>query len=366
MSTQINVTDALRGAEAGLEVAIQRILKRDPGHAVHVTSEAKALVVVRQALSQCNGCAVQQGYVPMGQIVHPDDLAVDALAKAMKAKLAKKRAQGYGGWDTDCTQQRLSDLLRKHVDKGDPVDVANFCAFLHARDESITAAPQAEMRITRIDDGPILSVERLDPATNKFVVVAEAGKKSGAPAAVQQGYVPVGAVAQIQDASRLPEIKDMLNSPQTLSNNDRAFWVLGWNECRDAAKSLIAHIAELEAQLAAVQQGVQSSPETASIAPTFMTNDQAIAWAWADVRKDVGTENWTTGDSCNFYGFFLHGWHYRGQYELQRNATKAAKFNRLELEIRSITKMLPEKFDCSGVWAAFEAAQAKQGEQANG
>ena len=191
MSTQINVTDALRGAEAGLEVAIQRILKRDPGHAVHVTSEAKALVVVRQALSQCNGCAVQQGYVPMGQIVHPDDLAVDALAKAMKAKLAKKRAQGYGGWDTDCTQQRLSDLLRKHVDKGDPVDVANFCAFLHARDESITAAPQAEMRITRIDDGPILSVERLDPATNKFVVVAEAGKKSGAPAAVQQG-VPKG------------------------------------------------------------------------------------------------------------------------------------------------------------------------------
>lgn len=75
--------------------------------------------------------------------------------------------------------------------------------------------------------------------------------------AVQQGYVPVGAVAQIQDASRLPEIKDMLNSPQTLNNNDRAFWVLGWNECRDAAKSLIAHIAELEAQLAAVQQGVQ-------------------------------------------------------------------------------------------------------------
>lgn len=139
MSAQINVTDALREAEAGLEVAIQRILKRDPGHAVHVTSEAKALVVVRQALSQCNGCAVQQG------------------------------------------------------------------------------------------------------------------------------YVPVGAVAQIQDASRLPEIKDMLNSPQTLNNNDRAFWVLGWNECRDAAKSLIAHIAELEAQLAAAQQGVQPFQERAGL-----------------------------------------------------------------------------------------------------
>jgi len=70
---------------------------------------------------------------------HPDDVAVDALAALMKAKLAKQRAKGYGGWDTDCTQQRLSDLLRGHVDKGDPVDVANFCAFLVARGEGIAA-----------------------------------------------------------------------------------------------------------------------------------------------------------------------------------------------------------------------------------
>lgn len=67
--------------------------------------------------------------------------------------------------------------------------------------------------------------------------------------AVNQGYVPAGAVMQIQDAGQLPEIKDMLNAPQILNNDDRAFWVLGWNECRDAAKPLIARIAELEAQL---------------------------------------------------------------------------------------------------------------------
>lgn len=72
---------------------------------------------------------------------HPDDIAVDALATAMKFKLAKQRSKGYGGWDTDCTQQRLSDLLRGHVDKGDPIDVANFCAFLSARGEGIAAAP---------------------------------------------------------------------------------------------------------------------------------------------------------------------------------------------------------------------------------
>ena len=74
---------------------------------------------------------------------HIDDLAVGNLAYRMKAKLAKQRENGYGGWDTDCTQERLSELLRQHVDKGDPVDVANFCAFLLARGEGIAAAPQA-------------------------------------------------------------------------------------------------------------------------------------------------------------------------------------------------------------------------------
>ena len=62
---------------------------------------------------------------------HPDDKAVDAMAAAMKEKLAQAREKGRGGWET-CSQQDLSRLLREHVDKGDPRDVANFCAFLYA------------------------------------------------------------------------------------------------------------------------------------------------------------------------------------------------------------------------------------------
>lgn len=70
----------------------------------------------------------------------------------------------------------------------------------------------------------------------------------------------------------------------------------------------------------------------------------------------------------------LEGKHVRAEMrlELMQSITQptqqgdAEKFKRLELEIRGITKMLPEKFDCSGVWAAFEAVQAKQGGQANG
>ena len=78
------------------------------------------------------------------QPAHPDDAAVDALAAHMKAKLAKQRAKGYGGWDDPgCSQQRLSDMLRDHVAKGDPVDVANFCAFLVARGEGIAQSAPA-------------------------------------------------------------------------------------------------------------------------------------------------------------------------------------------------------------------------------
>lgn len=40
----------------------------------------------------------------------------------------------------------LSELLRQCVDKGDPVDVANFCAFLLARGESIAPQAQADAR----------------------------------------------------------------------------------------------------------------------------------------------------------------------------------------------------------------------------
>ena len=58
-----------------------------------------------------------------------DDVAVDAFACEMKRKLERCREKGRGGWDT-ATPMDLSTMLRDHVEKGDPVDVANFCMFL--------------------------------------------------------------------------------------------------------------------------------------------------------------------------------------------------------------------------------------------
>ncbi|WP_414488791.1 hypothetical protein [Stenotrophomonas maltophilia] len=84
---------------------------------------------------------------------HPDDLAVDAFAAAMKAKMAEARAKGRGGWEdpSQCNAEDLSRMLRDHVEKGDPRDVANFCMMLHQRGEAIAArqpvgVPVAELR----------------------------------------------------------------------------------------------------------------------------------------------------------------------------------------------------------------------------
>lgn len=78
---------------------------------------------------------------------HPDDVAVDLFATTMKSKLALARAKGRGGWDdkSQCSAEYLSRLLRGHVDKGDPVDVANFCMMLSQRGEGIAPAPASDV-----------------------------------------------------------------------------------------------------------------------------------------------------------------------------------------------------------------------------
>lgn len=71
---------------------------------------------------------------------HPDDAAVDAFAVAMKAKLKRARDEkGRGGWQ-DMSAAELSAMLREHVEKGDPVDVANLAMMLHQNGQGITPA----------------------------------------------------------------------------------------------------------------------------------------------------------------------------------------------------------------------------------
>jgi len=90
----------------------------------------------------CKPDIFEATYQPAGD-QHPDDAAVDRFATAMKAKLAKKRADGRGGWQT-ASEAHLSALLHEHVAKGDPVDVANLAMMLHQIGQRVAALSHAE------------------------------------------------------------------------------------------------------------------------------------------------------------------------------------------------------------------------------
>lgn len=66
-----------------------------------------------------------------------DDRGVQSFARAMREKLAKKRAEGRGSWwdVNECSAGHLSSLLLDHLEKGDPVDIGNFAMMLFNRPE---------------------------------------------------------------------------------------------------------------------------------------------------------------------------------------------------------------------------------------
>ncbi|MBS7472161.1 hypothetical protein KID98_15205 [Pseudomonas syringae] len=68
---------------------------------------------------------------------HPDNLAVDRFAAAMKTKLAESRAKGRDSWDMPWVKdQQLAEHLVKHLPKGNSgnfEDIANFAMMLHQR-----------------------------------------------------------------------------------------------------------------------------------------------------------------------------------------------------------------------------------------
>ena len=77
---------------------------------------------------------------------HPDDLAVDRFAVRMKAKLRRSRELKHrDGWET-AGAGTLSHLLREHVAKGDPLDVAIFATMLSHLDAEIAPAMSYQVR----------------------------------------------------------------------------------------------------------------------------------------------------------------------------------------------------------------------------
>lgn len=106
-------------------------------HQKVIEDRAEALRENERLLTQLATLEASRPATPPAE-QHADDTAVDRFAEAMKAKLAKKRDEGRGGWDgPTCSAEILSDLLRQHVEKGDPLDVGNLAMMLHQRGERI-------------------------------------------------------------------------------------------------------------------------------------------------------------------------------------------------------------------------------------
>ena len=55
----------------------------------------------------------------------------------MGSKLEISRRKGRGGWShpTECTNARLIEMLKEHLEKGDFIDVVNLAAMIHYRKE---------------------------------------------------------------------------------------------------------------------------------------------------------------------------------------------------------------------------------------
>ena len=108
---------------------------------------------------------------------------------------------------------------------------------------------------------------------------------------------------------------------------------------------------------------------------TLMTEDRACKWAWDQVREDAGTDGWTAGESCTFYGFFLWGWNYRGQYETQRPAAPTApaggavpderqafehyQCDRMRRDLQELTVHPDGRYDCDDIQTEWEVWQAR-------
>ena len=167
---------------------------------------------------------------------------------------------------------------------------------------------------------------------NKTPQVASDERKDLVPGVMRCAKCEFQLVRQVL-AVNLGEVFAGDSKTEPCPNGCGPLWPVTWKQyaeqAMDAAETMAdrAFAAEKEVkQLRGEGIAPQAAPAAvaATASPTFMTADQGRDWAWNNVREYVGTEGWTVMDSVNFHGFFLHGWNYRGQYELQRTATRTA------------------------------------------
>ncbi|WP_175971918.1 hypothetical protein [Burkholderia sp. BCC0322] len=90
-----------------------------------------------------------------------DDAVLDGFNRALKEKMAVGRAKGRAGW-WSAPVEDLSAMLRTHVDKGDPVDVAVLAMMHWYKDAGIASVATVPVEIvasgelTKVSSSPVM------------------------------------------------------------------------------------------------------------------------------------------------------------------------------------------------------------------
>ena len=182
---------------------------------------------------------------------HPDDVAVDAFAVIMKAKLKRARDEkGRGGWQ-DMSAAELSAMLREHVEKGDPVDVANLAMMLHQNGRGITPAEPGVLPGEAVFGFAAWLTSLKTPVTFSECHGAAIGADLAVAYNTSQGFIqvredfhkrlkpyPKYEPSQPAEPVKVPPEKSdpwyEEGSTDVFDHAQRQAYVDGWNECREA------------------------------------------------------------------------------------------------------------------------------------
>ncbi|HFN0472814.1 TPA: ead/Ea22-like family protein [Klebsiella pneumoniae] len=112
--------------------------------------------------------------------------------------------------------------------------------------------------------------------------------------------------------------KDLVPVYQFIMNNHHKEGYIEWCDCN---KQYYETVNEEERRIVYSNVGV----ELQTVPPvTYFENDDAYQcrkWAWQQVKDEVTTEGWTSGDNATFFSFFCWGWDMRRQYNEQRHVS---------------------------------------------
>lgn len=148
------------------------------------------------------------------QAQHSDDVAIDRFAATMKEKMAASRAKGRSGWDDpeQCSVENLAAMLCQHVEKGDPVDIANFAMMIHERHGSAidvyealavflnSRSIAAPVQPVAVPDGWFVIEADSMAAFRRFYECAMDGEGHDVPASIMKVLASIGLVQRRYDS----------------------------------------------------------------------------------------------------------------------------------------------------------------------